>query len=682
MNKAKNTILISLIIIFFGYGFHAFATDGSTVEQNLAEKMDTFVKILSWIWIPITNLAGKFMTNSLVTGEILKIADFLFQGWSLARTIVNFVIVGVILTIIWDVITKGGTKGLGTKIVKLIITTLAVNLSRFALSAMVDLWTLALLGVSNMGSSIIDSLPVKKSLLEQMACPPKEIIIDFEWKSNIITPSCTSNGTDGLSIEDIVPTTDNMSWPLRYFWIGVFHIFDFLSSNGDSHELKSVTIWLLVKLFLMIMFITPIIALLVVNFARIFMIWMRFLFAPFIALRRGMEGAGIGRLDALRGKVRGRGDDYFDIKNIIWAIFAPAMVAATLFLAVITIASLFGALTKGVNDQTSVESLCGAASEFWNDVDGGVISVDNESITIPGGGKMTFDGNVYEDTSKQIMGSFGYLIICVMTMGLLWAVFRVGLSTSSLLSSYGQKVMDAGKKTITTGIKLPLGVDGKNISLDQLGDKFGFNKVEGIARGNMITQTQRSQFDIAEQTKGNILGKLWYDYDINRWGTAPFKEKDFGIKEADLNPNLVDKTKVATFEAESQKFFKGIMDNMISRKTTIKWDSSQWRNALSSWITAGGYDYMVSKKIIKKDDDKTKHFVEGEDGKKTFSIDKFWADTDANQAAGGFMKKIFSKEFYSATNKSPATIFADYTKDVKGAPMGAKFKIKYSDLTG
>ena len=95
-----------------------------------------------------------------------------------------------------------------------------------------------------------------------------------------------------------------------------------------------------------------------------------------------------------------------------------------------------------------------------------------------------------------------------MTMGLLWAVFRVGLSTSSLLSSYGQKVMDAGKKTITTGIKLPLGVDGKNISLDQLGDKFGFNKVEGIARGNMITQTQRSQFDIAEQTKGNILGKL------------------------------------------------------------------------------------------------------------------------------------------------------------------------------
>lgn len=139
MNKAKNTILISLIILLFGYGFYAFATDGSTVEQNLAEKMDTFVKILSWIWIPITNLAGKFMTNSLVTGEILKIADFLFQGWSLARTIVNFVIVGVILTIIWDVITKGGTKGLGTKIVKLIITTLAVNLSRFALSAMVDL---------------------------------------------------------------------------------------------------------------------------------------------------------------------------------------------------------------------------------------------------------------------------------------------------------------------------------------------------------------------------------------------------------------------------------------------------------------------------------------------------------------------------------------------------------------
>lgn len=129
---------------------------------------------------------------------------------------------------------------------------------------------------------------------------------------------------------------------------------------------------------------------------------------------------------------------------------------------------------------------------------------------------MTFDGNIYEDTSKQILGSFGYLIICVMTMGLLWAVFRVGLSSSKLLSSYGQKVMDAGKKTITTGIKLPIGLDGKPISLDQIGDKFNFKGIEGIARGNMITQDKNSQFDIAEQTKGNILGKLGYDYDLNR----------------------------------------------------------------------------------------------------------------------------------------------------------------------
>ena len=151
------------------------------------------------------------MTNSLVTGEVLKIADFLFQGWSLSRTIVNFVIVGAVLTIIWDIIKSGTSKDLGTKISKLVITAIAVNLSRFAISAMVDLGTLALLGVSNMGTSIIDSLPVKKSMLEQMACPPKEIIIDFEGKSNTITPSCTSNGTNGLSIANIVPTTDNMS---------------------------------------------------------------------------------------------------------------------------------------------------------------------------------------------------------------------------------------------------------------------------------------------------------------------------------------------------------------------------------------------------------------------------------------------------------------------------------------
>ena len=123
------------------------------------------------------------------------------------------------------------------------------------------------------------------------------------------------------------------------------------------------------------------------------------------------------------------------------------------------------------------------------------------------------------------------------------------------------------------------------------------------------------------------------------------------------------------------------MDNMVARNTTIKGDSPQWRNAASSWISAGGYDWMVSKKLLlKKDEDK--YLVKGEDGKKTFSIDKFWADPDASAITGGFMKKIFSKDFYDATNKSPATIFSNYVKDAGKSGMGPKFKIKASDFAG
>lgn len=389
-----------------------------------------------------------------------------------------------------------------------------------------------------------------------------------------------------------------------------------------------------------------------------------------------MEGAGIGRLDAIRGKVKWEWEDYFDIKNIIWAIFAPAMVAATLFLAIITIASLYGALSKWVTDTTSIQAMSGAATKFWNDVDGGVISVDNESITLGEGGKMTLDGNVFEDTSKQIMGSFGYLIICIMTMGLLWAVFRVGLSSSSLLSKYGQKVMDAGKKTITTGIKLPLGVDGKNISLDQLGDKFNFKGVEGIARGNMITQQRNNQFKIREQTKGKILGQFWIEYDQSRSGTAPFDEKKFGIKKTDLdNP---DKKKVTVFEVESQKFFKGIMDNIVQNQTTIKWDSYEFKTAMNSWIIGGWYDYLVSKKIITED---KKHFVEDEaTGNKTFSIENFWKDKEAELLTGWFLKKLFTKDFYQASAKD--TVFANYAKEKPKAPVDKSFKIKYSDIGG
>jgi TRAP-type mannitol/chloroaromatic compound transport system permease small subunit len=52
------------------------------------------------------------------------------------------------------------------------------------------------------------------------------------------------------------------------------------------------------------------------------------------------------------------------------------------------------------------------------------------------------NGDIITDVSNYIGGAFGYLIICLMTIGCMWAVFRVGLSTSKLLKHIGKTAMD------------------------------------------------------------------------------------------------------------------------------------------------------------------------------------------------------------------------------------------------
>ena len=81
------------------------------------------------------------------------------------------------------------------------------------------------------------------------------------------------------------------------------------------------------------------------------------------------------------------------------------------------------------------------------------------------------------------------------------------------------------------------------------------------------------------------------------------------------------------------------------------------KNAFSSWINSGGYYYMVSKKIIDKNDS---HFAEDDKGNKTFNIDNFWKDPEATAKTGGFMKKLFSKDFYNES--ATATVFAKYAE--------------------
>ena len=103
---------------------------------------------------------------------------------------------------------------------------------------------------------------------------------DNKLDTNTIPDCISSADTNSDYTQKIVPTRQDMSGPLMYFGMGVFKTYEYLdvnttnstSSTNGTYDAGSITISFLLKIFLMVMFYTPLVALLIVNFVRMLLI--------------------------------------------------------------------------------------------------------------------------------------------------------------------------------------------------------------------------------------------------------------------------------------------------------------------------------------------------------------------------------------------------------------------------
>lgn len=640
-------LILWLFLIMLGANF-AFANN-NTAEPSLKGTADILVllaQMASWIRIPIANLAGKLMTNSFVNGEVFHLSSFLFKCRSILRVFCNFIFVAVVLKIVFDVaMSKSETlTGLGSKIGKLLISALFVNLSRFLMWAMVDLSNLAVFWVSNIGYSLINSSPfIKKQITSQMVCIPKVIKYDHKvvqkfyengstWWVDIPTINCWTENSPDKSVNRIKPSYDDLSGPFMYFGYGVFRFFEYLDVSTISNwvwfssSLSSLTIAFFVKLFLMAMFLTPLIALLVVNAARIFYIRIRFICSPIIALKRGLQDLKIEFLDGIFGFGKSeplwwwRNQDFFDISNIIWALFTPATVTATLFMSIMIISSMFWSLVwsnstwfntpntwNNTQIQNDLNNFKNKVTGTQNEIINGRLEIEWTRIKFWNTDSVELNGNIVSDATNRVMGSFGYMIICVMTVGLLRAVFRVGLSTSSLLSKLGNNIMDIGKRTIMQWLRLPIGREWKMVSFDQIDKKilnmdkrYDSNRKSWILADNYIKPEQARQNRKAEEAKANILKNLWIWYDIKyTWRWVTFKGKANEV----WNERL-------PFETNTKAFLTDLM-NDVSFNQSVKWTidggNSWFKSSIKTWLQNGWDKFLEisNKKDYLWEDNKT-----------------------------------------------------------------------------
>ena len=84
--KIGIVIIITCVICFSDWSFAAEWDEFKILNWGL----DIIVCALSWLWILFAKLAGIFLTNKWVYGEILWLDALMWKFWNVTKNIANF----------------------------------------------------------------------------------------------------------------------------------------------------------------------------------------------------------------------------------------------------------------------------------------------------------------------------------------------------------------------------------------------------------------------------------------------------------------------------------------------------------------------------------------------------------------------------------------------------------------
>lgn len=679
--KSKYLMYILCVCCLLWTYSYAFAQNSNESLSNTTQFAIFFTNLLSRIRIPIANLTGKMMSNTLATWEVFGISDFLFKCWIIIRGMSNFIILWIVFSIIWEIVKSWAAKDVGKKVVNLILAWLFINVSWFMMWWLIDLANLTIFGVSNIWSSIINSNPtVMRNIALQTVCLPKKLDIDPNSTiyTKTIDPTECQNENYEIKANQIIPRYDDLSGPFMYFGLAVMRTFEFndiQTASTDSwsaiNSLKDISINLIFKIFMLFMFITPLIALLIMNAARILYIWIRFICSPLIILHFFFSDSNISRLKSLLSSgelgLRKSKWSFFDIKNIIWALMTPAVTLATMFLSILIISTMYGWLAWW---DTWVNGNLGAiesqSSSFRETLDSQWLSIDGRKISVWKDYSMDLQWDIIQDSAWLISWWFGFIIMNILMMWLLWSIYRVSLSTSTILAGIWNRVMDAWKRTITQWIKLPIGIWWADISLDQMNKQvLDMWKVEWMFKDNYIKPTVNAQRTLASKTATRRMQKLGFTDVLNTYSSP--ESFNWGKFKFENRNNTSKKAKNEEFILESSNFFNKVIGNIISEEAEVKPSTPSRTSAIQSWANAWWLEFLVeiNSDFKKEYDDNKKYRIinKDADGKevetKDIDFNKLFSES---KHFGWFIKKVFSKDFINDFQWKKITTIDDYKR--------------------
>ncbi len=298
--KVGIIIIITCVMCFSDWSFAAEWNNFDVMWFSL----NYIVAVLSWIWILFAKLAGTFLTNNWVYGEILWLDALMRRFWNVMKNIANFWLWFYFVYVIfkWLISSKEDiTQTLKKIIVWLLIAWIGIQASRFFTAAIIDVSTITLSAVGAFPSQVISSSPYVKWSLE-MSMPEylnpsfnyvetgtEYTLFSKNWdKSNLLESTNVQllhpQTLSGL-VDSLMPNADDVSWPMYYIWFSILKT-NVLTSIDTSSEkwIKATILNTIIQWWTTIIFSIEMMVLCVLAIMRIIYLWMFIILSPIAIL--------------------------------------------------------------------------------------------------------------------------------------------------------------------------------------------------------------------------------------------------------------------------------------------------------------------------------------------------------------------------------------------------------------
>ncbi len=367
------------------------------------------------------------------------------------KNIANFVLWFMLIVGILKSLFNKNVYEIKKELPKYLLASIMVNMSWFLMWALIDVANVATAAVAWFPQAIIGENVMKEKDFQKLTVSiPEKIMVKLGDDADSCQNNVYASNVSTKTLDSVWARFNDMSWPLLFLWTSIYRFQSYCTLNQDITSFKNFTIAMILKVIVLLMFIAPLVALLLINIQRIFYLWLWIVFAPIIAL-----------LEVMKVKIDlGKMKDTFSIKEIIWLVFTPVFTVGWLSLVLIMSTGMYYVMwgTPGQTPSTTPVSHVYAGAEITSSKE---LSTFHNTTA---GSEVAFIGDVFWDLAWYAGWFIGYLIITSFTIMLLWAIVKMSVSSSKIASSTYNSVIWLGSKLASWLQIVPIG-GGKTVSL-------------------------------------------------------------------------------------------------------------------------------------------------------------------------------------------------------------------------